>query len=70
MRTNAPKLITMALSIVLTIAGLHLTGTVEIGFVGELLDQVGAGGLGKDEGFIALLASPVLLIAASFLPNL
>jgi hypothetical protein len=69
-KTNAPKLVTMALAVVLTIAGLHLTGTVEIGFVGDLIRQVGFGDAGKQEGFIALLASPLVLIAGSFLPNL
>jgi hypothetical protein len=70
MRTNAPRLVTIALALALTIAGLHITGTVTIGLVGDLLNQIGLDGLTKDEGYLALLASPVLLIAGSFLPNL
>ena len=70
MKTNAPRLITIALALALTVAGLHLTGTVTIDVVGDLIRQFGFGDFGKDEGFIALLASPVLLIAGSFLPNL
>ncbi len=70
MKTNAPRLVTIALALALTIAGLHLTGTLTIGWVGDVLNQIGFDGLGKDEGYLALLGSPLLLIAGSFLPNL
>ncbi|MCA1727004.1 MAG: hypothetical protein LC722_04955 [Actinobacteria bacterium] len=70
MNLNAPKLVTMALALVLTVAGLHLTGTVTMSFVTEALQQIGLEGLSRQDGYLALLASPVLLILGSFLPNL
>jgi hypothetical protein len=70
MRLNAPKLVTMALAVVLTIAGLHLSGTVDLPFVTTALKQIGLEGLSKQDGYLALLASPMLLILGSFLPNL
>ena len=70
MRLNAPKLVTMALSVALTVAGLHLTGTITLPFVGEGLEQIGLAGLDETDGYLALLGSPVLLILGSFLPNL
>jgi hypothetical protein len=69
-KTNAPRLVTMALALALTIAGLHLTGTITMSWVTDALNQIGLEGLGKDEGYLALLGSPLLLIAGSFLPNL
>ncbi len=70
MKTNAPRLVTMALALALTVAGLHLTGTISMSWVNDALNQIGLEGLGKDEGYLALLGSPLLLIAGSFLPNL
>jgi hypothetical protein len=70
MNLNAPKLVTMALALALTVAGLHLTGTITMSFVTEALKQIGLEGLSKQDGYLALLASPVLLILGSFLPNL
>ena len=69
-KTNAPRLITIGIALVLTIAGLHLTGTITIDLVGDLIRSAGFGDFGKDEGYLALLASPLILIAGSFLPNL
>lgn len=70
MNLNAPKLVTMALAVVLTIAGLHLTGTIDMPFVTTALKQIGLEGLSVQDGYLALLGSPLLLILGSLLPNL
>lgn len=67
-RPNAPRMITLLLAIALTIVGLSVT-TLHIGFVDDLLKSADVK-LTREQGFWALLASPVLLILGSLLPNL
>ena len=70
-RPNAPRMVTVLLSIVLTVAGLTATGVAVIGPVADLLLELD---LAADDlllyGKIALLASPGLLVLGSFFRGL
>jgi hypothetical protein len=68
-RPNAPRLVTLVLAVVLSVVGLTVSGTVSISFIDDLLKQTGWR-LTQEQGFWMLLASPVLLILGSLLPNL
>ena len=68
MRTNAPRLVTVAAALVLTVVGLHLT-ILPIQFVSDLLNQTGLSLQRNPHGYLALLASPVLLIIGSLFPG-
>ena len=68
LRPNAPKLITVLLAVALTIVGLAVT-EVPIDWVNEQLMEANLE-LGKEEGWVALAASPVLLIIGSLFRGL
>ena len=61
-------MVTVILAVALTLAGLAVT-IQPIGFVNDALSAMGLD-LTREQGWWALLLSPVLLIAGSFLPNL
>ena len=61
-------MVTVILAVALTLAGLAVT-VQPIGFVNDALSGMGID-LTREQGWWALLLSPVLLIAGSFLPNL
>lgn len=65
---NAPRMITVVLSIALAIAGLVVTDTVSIGFVSDLLAKTGVA-FTLEHGYWMLLGSPALLIIGSLLPG-
>jgi hypothetical protein len=58
--------VTILLAVALTAVGLAVTGTVEIQPVLDLLDQADLS-LTEEQGWLALAASPALLVAGSFL---
>ena len=67
LQPNAPKMTTILLSIVLTVAGLVATGTVDIAFVADLLLELDlTAAQYEDYGHYALIASPALLVIGSF----
>jgi hypothetical protein len=66
---NAPRMITVIASIALAIAGLVVTGTVDIGFVSDLLAKTGVD-FTREHGYWMLLGSPVLLIIGSLFPGI
>jgi hypothetical protein len=68
-RPNAPRLITLILAVVLTVVGLTVSNTLEIAFIDSLIRDAGWE-LTVENGYWMLLASPVLLILGSLLPNL
>jgi hypothetical protein len=68
-RPNAPRLITLILAVVLTVVGLTVSNTLEIAFIDSLIKDTGWK-LTVEHGYWMLLASPVLLILGSLLPNL
>lgn len=68
-RPNAPKLVTIIVAVLLTVVGLAVTGAVEIQAVVDLLDDAGLE-LSEEQGWLALAASPTLLVAGSFLRGL
>jgi hypothetical protein len=68
MRPNAPKMITVVIAVALTIVGLSLT-VLPIDPVTDVLREVGLR-LTKEQRWLVLAASPVLLIIASFVPGL
>jgi hypothetical protein len=68
-RPNAPRLITLILAVVLTVVGLTVSNTLEIAFIDSLIRDAGWE-LTVEHGYWMLLASPVLLILGSLLPNL
>lgn len=68
-RPNAPKLVTIIVALLLTVIGLAVTGVVEIQAVVDLLDDAGLE-LTEEQGWLALAASPALLVAGSFLRGL
>ena len=65
---NAPRMITVIASIALAIAGLVVTGTVDIGFVSDLLAKTDIA-FTREHGYWMLLGSPALLILGSLLPG-
>jgi len=67
-RPNAPRMVTVVLAIALTLVGLSRTG-YPIGFVNDLLRSAGLH-VTREQGYWALLGSPLVLIAGSLLPNL
>lgn len=67
-RPNAPKLITVLLAVALTIVGLSVT-EYPIDWVNDQLMEANFE-LTKEQGWMALVASPVLLIAGSLLRGL
>lgn len=68
-RPNAPKLVTIVVAVLLTVIGLAVTEVVAIQPVIDLLEQAELS-LSESQGWLALLASPVLLILGSFLRGL
>lgn len=62
-RTNAPRMITVVAAIVLTIVGLSVT-VLPIAIVNDTLRETGYQ-LTREQGWLALVASPVLLIIGS-----
>ena len=68
LRPNAPRMITCVGAVVLTVVGLAVT-VLPIDIVTQQLTEWGIV-LGQREGWIALLASPLLLIAGSFMRGL
>ncbi|MCA1726922.1 MAG: hypothetical protein LC722_04525 [Actinobacteria bacterium] len=68
LRPNAPRMITVLLSVALAVAGLVVTGTLEIGFVSDLLAKTGYA-FTREHGYWMLLGSPALLIVGSLLPG-
>jgi hypothetical protein len=61
---NAPRMITVLLSVALAVAGLVVTGAVTIGFVSDLLAKTNVH-FTREHGYWMLLGSPVLLIIGS-----
>ena len=68
-RPNAPRFVTILVAVALTLVGLVVTGTVEIGPVADLLARADLS-LTEEQGWLALAASPALLVAGSFLRGL
>lgn len=68
-RPNAPRFVTIAVAVVLTLVGLAVTRTVEIQPILDLLAQANME-LTEEQGWLALAASPALLVAGSFLRGL
>jgi hypothetical protein len=68
-RPNAPRMVTVILSIALILAGLTASGTLSIGFVDDLLRQANLE-FTRDQGYLLLLGSPVVLILGSLLPGI
>ena len=68
-RPNAPRMVTVILSIALILAGLTVSGTLNIGFVNDLLKQANLD-FTRDQGYLLLLGSPVILILGSLLPGI
>jgi hypothetical protein len=68
-RPNAPRMVTIILAIALILVGLTVSGTLTIGFVNDLLAQANLD-LTRDQGYLLLLGSPVLLILGSLLPGI
>ena len=64
LKPNAPRMITVVLSIALAVAGLVATGTLEIAAIADLLAEADL--LREDYGHYALIASPALLVIGSF----
>ena len=67
-RPNAPKLITVFLAVALTVVGLSLT-EYPIDWVNEQLMEANLE-LSREQGWMALGASPLLLIAGSLFRGL
>jgi hypothetical protein len=66
MRTNAPRMITVVLALALTIVGLSAT-VIPIEAINDLVLETGYNLTENRElAWLALLASPVLLIIGSF----
>ncbi|MGH2812741.1 MAG: hypothetical protein ACRDI1_08535 [Actinomycetota bacterium] len=66
MRTNAPRMITIVLAVALTIVGLSAT-VIPIEAINDLVLETGYNLTENRElAWLALLASPVLLIIGSF----
>jgi hypothetical protein len=63
-RPNAPRFVTIVLAIALTVIGLAVT----VHPIKPVIDLLDSGGieLSKDQGWWALLGSPVLLVVGSF----
>ena len=68
LRPNAPKMVTVLVAVALTVIGLSLT-VFPIDAVTDLLREAGIK-LTQEQKWLALAASPTLLIVASFIPNL
>jgi hypothetical protein len=62
-------MVTVILSIALILAGLTASGTLSIGFVNDLLKQANLD-FTRDQGYLLLLGSPVVLILGSLLPGI
>jgi hypothetical protein len=63
-RPNAPRFVTIVLAVALTVIGLAVT-VHPIQPVIDLLDKAGVE-LSREQGWLALHASPVLLVIGSF----
>jgi len=69
-RLNAPKMITVLLAVALTLVGLAVTLSPDaLEFVNDLLADADIT-LTEEQGWLALVASPVLLIAGSLFRGL
>ncbi|HVF20874.1 MAG TPA: hypothetical protein VNA14_11625 [Mycobacteriales bacterium] len=68
-RPNAPRFVTIVVAVLLTLVGLAVTRTVEIQPILDLLAQADLE-LTQEQGWLALAASPALLVAGSFLRGL
>lgn len=64
-RPNAPKLVTIIVAVALTLIGLAVTDAVTIQPITDLLEQADIS-LTEEQGWLALLASPTLLVIGSF----
>jgi len=64
-RPNAPKLVTIIVAVALTLVGLVVTDTVTIAPIADLLANAELE-LTKEQGWLALAASPALLVVGSF----
>lgn len=67
-RPNAPRMITVLAAVVLTVVGLSVT-VFPIDFVNDLLREAGLRPT-REQGFWALLVSPLLLVLGSLLPGM
>ena len=65
LRPNAPRMITCVVAVLLTVAGLSVVLPIP-----ALEAQLTELGMTRDHGFIALVASPLLLVAGSFMRGL
>lgn len=68
-RPNAPRFVTIIVAVLLTLVGLAVTDTVAMRPVLDLLAEANLE-LTTEQGWLALLASPALLVAGSFLRGL
>lgn len=68
-RPNAPKLVTIAVAVGLTVVGLAVSETVAIAPVTDLLADNDLT-LSVEQGWLLLLASPTLLVLGSFFRGL
>jgi hypothetical protein len=69
-RPNAPKVVTVLLAVALTLVGLAVTTSPDaLEFVNELLADNDIT-ITEEQGWLALLASPVLLVAGSLFRGL
>ncbi len=68
-RPNAPRFAPIVVAVLLTVLGLAVTGTVEVGLITDFLADNDLT-LSKEQGWLALAGSPLLLVAGSFLRGL
>ena len=68
-RPNAPRMITVVASLVATVVGLVVTNTITITWINERLEDANVH-LDATDGWLLLLASPLLLVAGSLLAGL
>lgn len=68
-KPNAPKLVTILVAVALTLVGLVVTDAATIAPIADLLANAELE-LTEEQGWLALVASPALLVAGSFLRGL
>jgi hypothetical protein len=68
LRPNAPRMITVLVAVALTVVGVSLT-VHEVSFVNDFLVENEIE-ITKDQAYLALTASPLLLVAGSLLRGL
>ena len=69
LRPNPPRMATVVAAVILTVLGLSVSGVLVIPAVNEFIAER-RWSITRDHGFVALIASPMLLIAGSFLRGL